>query len=153
MQVRIVTGNPTFGYKGTLFVKENGQGVPHDHTVDPETGAALLALENSPFREVGDDGQVIPNETDKLVGQEESADRKARTITVVQDALPAPEKKTIKIESKRVKAEEPKPVADIAEIEAKEATATQETSGSDSDTTVETSEVSEDADTEGAVEV
>lgn len=78
-EVRIVTGISSYGYRGKLFEARYPNGEPRDHPVNENLKNDLLALEDSPFREVVD-GVVIPNSSDQHRAKKIDNDRASRTF-------------------------------------------------------------------------
>ena len=110
--LRIVTANPVYGYKGSLFQRvDPTTGAVLDHEIEDDALAdELLATEDSPFREIDADGNVIPNESDQYAAAADAESEAARTVltdtakaAMAAEQAPAetkPTKKTIKLEAK-----------------------------------------------------
>lgn len=79
--VRIVGGNEVYGYKGTLYRREDNLGKVIDHEVEDAVAEVLLNDENTPWREVVD-GEVVPNEADSFGQADADDDLASRTINV-----------------------------------------------------------------------
>lgn len=80
--LRIIGGNPVYAYGGVLYHRETSQGQAIDHTVTDEVAEVLLNDEYTPWREVAEDGSIIPNEADEFEAAEQAEFDARRTITV-----------------------------------------------------------------------
>lgn len=85
MELQIVTNIGTYAYKGRLFERLTNTGKTKTHTVDDDLGQALLDTKNSPFRQLDDDGEIIPNESD-LVEEKTKADSTASRTVLSESA-------------------------------------------------------------------
>lgn len=78
----IASQNTVYAYKGTLYERATPSGDSIVHELDDQTAEALLGEQNTPWREVDDDGNIIANEADQNAGADAEADLAARTTVV-----------------------------------------------------------------------
>jgi hypothetical protein len=80
--IRLVTQNPVFGYQGKLYEKFDAQGDPRDYMVSADLAETLCDEEDSRFRRVDEDGEVIKSEKDIEAERADDSEKQARTFKV-----------------------------------------------------------------------
>lgn len=116
--LRIVTAVLTYAYKGKLFeTYRRGTEERIDHgPLEDEFAQELLDTQGSPFREVDEDGNVIPNDSDIEVAEDAKIEAKGREfLTEAAKAKLAEGKGDLTVEEVR----NPKPVTGKAAAKTK----------------------------------